>query len=145
MKLSGFVSFLLLFGLFVNVQGPSLTDLLFSSKYWFSAVVWEKRRFAGRKRQGIGLGCLSASSPWMWFGRGGRHLEGLFCVMSFVLLQGPGSGETLLEVLLKRCLPWGGGEESRIQHLWGDPSSPLKRGRSLSRELWGQSWWVRYR
>ncbi|XP_040588698.1 eppin [Mesocricetus auratus] len=32
MKLSGFVSFLLLFGLFVNVQGPSLTDLLFSRR-----------------------------------------------------------------------------------------------------------------
>ena len=39
MKLSGFVSILVLFGLLARVQGPSLADLLFPSKYCFFLVL----------------------------------------------------------------------------------------------------------
>lgn len=109
----------MLFGLLTKVQGPSLTDFLFPSKYDFSGVVWMKGRFTGRKRRG--------TTPQVWvtflqllpgcsLGEERDTYKVSLCYNVLCVNTGTWVWGNTFKVPLKRCLPWGGGEGLWFQH-----------------------------
>lgn len=98
MKLSGFVSILVLFGLLARVQGPSLADLLFPSNYCFFLVLSGRKGslLEGRDKEQF-LRCGSPFySSFLGVAQERREIliRSLSVTTTSVLIQGQGSGET---------------------------------------------------